>query len=168
LRYLLDANTFIQAHRTYYNMHICPGYWEWLEQQCTQGHLISIDFVQQELVDGNDELAEWAKDQDELFLEVNDDETQTEFSHIAAHVMTLNHMRPGTHEEFLGCADPWLIAKAITLPDVTVVTHETFDRDIRKKIKLPNICDDFGILYINTFELLARLEAEFVLSQNKD
>lgn len=165
MRYLLDANTFIQAHRTYYHMKICPGYWEWLDQQCAQGRLVSIDFVQKELTDGKDKLAEWAKYRDEFFLAISDDETQAQFGSVAAHVMTLKHMRPGTHEEFLDCADPWLVAKAMALPGITVVTHETFDPNIRKKIKLPNICRDFDVPFINTFELLKELEAEFILHQ---
>jgi len=146
-------------------MSVCPGYWDWIDVQFSQGNLISIDFIQQELADGNDELAEWAKDRNELFLEISDDKTQEEFSHIASHVMTLSHMLPGTHEEFLDCADPWLVAKAKTIPGSTVVTHETFDPNIRKKIKLPNICRDFGVLSIDTFELLKTLKAEFILSQ---
>jgi len=164
LIYLLDANTFIQAHRTYYHMQICPGYWDWLELQFSQGNIISIDYIQQELIDGNDELAGWAKDRSGLFTEISDNRTQECFGEVASHVMTLDHMRPGTREEFLDCADPWLVAKAKTLPDCTVVTHETFDPNIRKKIKLPNICHDFQVPYINTFELLNELKAVFVLS----
>ena len=163
--YLLDANTFIQAHRTYYHMRICPGYWDWLDQQFAQGSLISIDFVQKELVNGNDELADWAKERNKLFLAVSDEETQSQFGNVATHVMTLDQMRPGTHEEFLDCADPWLVAKAKTLPYSIVVTQETFDPNIRKKIKLPNICRDCDVPFINTFELLRKLKAEFILFQ---
>lgn len=165
MRYLLDANTFIEAHRRYYQMQICPGYWNWLDLQFEQGNLISIDFIQEELIRNDDELADWAKYRDNLFLETSDDETQTQFKHVAAHIMTLTHMNHGTHEEFLGCADPWLVAKAMALPGSIVVTQETFDPNIRKKIKLPNMCRDFNITPIDTFQLLRALKAEFILSQ---
>jgi len=102
-----------------------------------------------------------------MFVPVSDLETQNIFAQVSTHVMTLDHMKTGAREEFLNCADPWLVAKAKTLTDeieITVVTHETFDPHIRKKIKLPDICKYFNIPYINTFDALRKLEAEFVLA----
>jgi hypothetical protein len=40
----------------------------------------------------------------------------------------------------------------------TVVTLEVLKPDIRKGIKIPNICDAFGIRCINTFEMLHELK----------
>ena len=28
MAYLLDANVFISAHRLYYGMNLCPGFWD--------------------------------------------------------------------------------------------------------------------------------------------
>ncbi|VAW61885.1 hypothetical protein MNBD_GAMMA11-760 [hydrothermal vent metagenome] len=114
-----------------------------------------------------DELMDWAKPRKSMFVPVSDLETQNIFAQVSTHVMTLDHMKTGAREEFLNCADPWLVAKAKTLTDeieITVVTHETFDPHIRKKIKLPDICKYFNIPYINTFDALRKLEAEFVLA----
>jgi len=42
------------------------------------------------------------------------------------------------------------------------VTHESlYDPKIKKKIKIPNVCETFGIPYISTFEMLKRLKAKF-------
>ncbi len=71
-------------------------------------------------------------------------------------------MKVGALEEFLGGADPWLIAKAITT-GATVVTHEVLNREVKRKFIIPNVCEMFGVPYMNTFELLNKLEARFVL-----
>lgn len=166
MTYLLDANTFIEAKNRYYHMQICPAYWDWIDLQVGEGQIASIDFIQRELLDGKDQLSDWVKDRNHLFLATSDEETQAQFGKVAEGVMSLDHMKDGAREEFLDCADPWLVAKAATEPETVVVTHETYDPNIRKKIKLPNICRDFEVPYINTFELLRILEAEFVLAQS--
>ncbi len=65
-------------------------------------------------------------------------------------------------EDFLSGADPWLIAKAMTT-GATVVTHEVLNYDAKRKFIIPNICEQLDIPFLNTFELLHRLEAKFVL-----
>ncbi|MOA16474.1 hypothetical protein D3C78_1366900 [compost metagenome] len=72
-------------------------------------------------------------------------------------------MKTGAMEEFLAGADPWLIAKAMTT-GATVVTHEVLNRDAKRKFIIPNICQELNVPFLNTFELLHRLEARFVLS----
>lgn len=162
MNYLLDANTFIEAKNRYYSMTICPGYWQWLLQSNTQCGVASIDFIKKELTNGNDELAEWAKENSQLFVANDDEATQLAFGDVVAYVMSLTDMKNGSHEEFLRGADPWLIAKAITTGAV-IVTHEKLDKKIKKKILIPNICEHFKVSYINTFELLNDLEARFVM-----
>lgn len=161
MNYLLDANTFIEAKNRYYSMVVCPGYWEWMLRSHELGHIASIDMVKHELERGNDELKDWARENSQIFINVDDDDTQKAFSEIAAYSASLN-MHHGALDEFLSVADPWLVAKARAI-GATVVTHERFIPEIRKKILIPNICEQFGIPYMNTFDLLHRLEAEFVL-----
>lgn len=33
MKYLLDANTYIQAKSLHYRMNVVPGFWSWLDQQ---------------------------------------------------------------------------------------------------------------------------------------
>jgi hypothetical protein len=114
---------------------------------------------------GNDELAEWAKGQPDLFLPVSDDDTQQAFGAVATHVAAqAGAMKAGALEEFLAGADPWLIAKAMALKDAVVVTHEQFNPQIRRKFSIPNVCQHFGVQWIDTFELLSRTDARFVLA----
>ena len=72
-------------------------------------------------------------------------------------------MKVGAMEEFLGGADPWLLAKAMTIPDAVVVTHEHLNLQMRRKYSIPNVCEPFGLSCIDTFELLSRTDARFVL-----
>lgn len=58
MKYCLDANIFIQAKNLYYHFDICPGFWDWLDQQA--GTVISILPICEELELGDDRLKEWA------------------------------------------------------------------------------------------------------------
>ena len=164
MNYLLDANTFIEAKNRYYSMSICPGYWQWILLSNTQEKVASINFIKDELTNGNDDLAQWAKDNAHIFLANDNPATQTAYGKVVQYVMTLSDMKNGAQEEFLRGADPWLIAKAITTGS-TIVTHEKLDRNIKRKILIPNICEHFSVDYINTFELLHELDAQFVMHE---
>ena len=59
--YLLDSNTFIQAKNQYYAFNVCPAYWDWLLQANQKKLVFSVSKVQEELVGGNDSLAQWAQ-----------------------------------------------------------------------------------------------------------
>jgi hypothetical protein len=83
LKYLLDANTFIEAKNRYYNMTVCPAYWQWVLQKYAAHEVASIAMVGDELRLGNDELAQWAKDNPDLFTNVQDEDTQACFGKIA-------------------------------------------------------------------------------------
>jgi len=163
MNYLLDSNTFIEAKNRYYHMTICPGYWDWLTKKFHTGDISSIQIVGDELLKGNDELAAWASNHPEIFVPVSDQDTQQRFVEIAEYVASLANMKPGAIEDFLDGADPWLIAKAKCNNSV-VVTHEQFHPDVKKKVLIPNICKQFDVPYMDTFELLHKLEAEFVLA----
>lgn len=163
MTYLLDANTFIEAKNRYYSMAICPGYWQWILQSNQNAGVASIQFVKDELTNGNDDLAQWAKDHSHLFIPNDDELTQQSYIQVVQYVMSLQGIKTGAQDEFLRGADPWLIAKAI-VTRATIVTHEKLDRNIKRKILIPNVCENFGVKYIDTFDLLHDLEAKFVMS----
>lgn len=163
MKHLLDSNTLIEAKNRYYNMNFCPAYWQWIRIQNQLLEVASISFVADELKRGNDELAQWAKDNANLFLDVSDDSTQAAFIEIAQAVSEqAPAMKDGAFDEFMSGADPWLIAKAMTSGAV-VVTHESYNPEARRKFLIPNICELFGVQWMNTFELLQKLDAKFVL-----
>lgn len=162
MNYLMDANTYIQAKNVYYNMDFCPAFWDWLEKQFHAGQVMSIDNVYLELTDSTDTLSQWAKAHKAHFVSVADTATQATFTDIANYVVSLPGKSPVDIANFLSKADPWLIAKAITT-GATVVTHEKVVDPASKKVKVPNICQQFNVSYMNTFQLLTQLQAQFVL-----
>ena len=40
--FVLDANIFIEAHRRYYGLDLCPGFWESLRHFAERGRILSI------------------------------------------------------------------------------------------------------------------------------
>ncbi|MCZ3384920.1 DUF4411 family protein [Kosakonia sp. SOY2] len=161
MKYLLDANTYIQAKNQYYGMDICPAYWNWLDLQFAQGLIGSVDMIGRELKDGNDELANWAKARPGHFINNDDADTQAIFTQVVQTVMAGDY-NPGNRDNFLAKADPWIIAKAKSIGAV-VVTHESHVIEGTKKVKVPNICHQFGVPCVNTFQFLRELNARFVL-----
>jgi len=163
--YLLDANTLIEAKNRYYGMTICPGYWAWILQSHGAGAVASIAPVGDELRRGNDELASWAKQHQNLFWDVFDIDTQTAFAEVAAHIAGQStQMKTGAVDEFLSGADPWLIAKAMTTPDCVLVTHEQLNLQRKNKFIIPNVCQHFGVRWADTFQVLGATGACFNLA----
>lgn len=164
MKYILDSNTFVEAKNRYYNMTVCPAYWVWILQKFTCQDVASLSMVGDELKKGDDELAEWVKDNPDLFGTVHDDATQACFAKVADLVVEKSgKMKVGAVEDFLSGADPWLIAKAMATGG-TVVTHEARNPEAKKKFLIPNICEEFGVSWLNTFDMLYKLEARFVLA----
>ena len=56
-------------------------------------------------------------------------------------------------DEFASIADSWLCAYGLAY-DCTIVTLETYDSNIKKRIKIPNICEEFRIRYINLSQFM--------------
>ncbi|GAB2786849.1 DUF4411 family protein [Halomonas shantousis] len=163
MRYLLDANTYIQAKNQYYGMDICPAYWDWLDKQFALGTIASVDMIGRELKEGKDELAIWARERPDHFINNDDERTQLLFADIVQFVMEGDY-NPGNRDNFLAKADPWIIAKAKAI-GASVVTHETTAAVNTRKVKVPNICQQFEVPCLNTFRFLRELEARFVLGQ---
>jgi hypothetical protein len=162
--YCLDTSVYTQAHRLYYAFDIAPPFWQALINLAQAGIIVSPIAVYAELMDGKDELKEWAKDNRKtLFVEpdakVNDAYRQV--------VEFANKRYQDQHwiRDFLKGADPWVIAQA-KAHELTVVTMEGGKKeDINKpsgrfigEIKIPNVCNHFGIKFLSTFELLRAMK----------
>ena len=154
-KYWLDSNTFIEPKNRYYSFAIAPGYWEFLEEQGAAGMVSASTMVYDELVkDANDDLAHWVKAHKGtgLFV-VPDAQVQGRLQQVAAHVQA--NYQSQRLAEFLGGADPWIIAHAMN-DGGRVVTFETRAPGALK-IKIPNICEELGVEYANLFDVLRTL-----------
>lgn len=160
-KYLLDSNVFIEAKNRHYGFDFCPAFWNWLERQnADRGKVASIDKVADELISGEDELSEWAKEQgSNFFLPINEAVLPV-LSEVSVWASTQNY-EASAISTFLQVADYWLVAYA-RAHNYIIVTHETSSDSIRK-IKIPNACIGLGIQFVTPFEMLRRERARFVL-----
>jgi len=73
---------------------------------------------------------------------------------------------PAAKAEFASAADGWVIAFA-KVNGLIVVTHEDYAPDAKRKVPMPNVCLEFDVEYINTFEMLEDLKVKFILSTRR-
>lgn len=159
--YLLDANIYITAHRIYYAFDLCPGFWDCLVHYFEAGRLLSIDQVRDELIGHGDALSDWAKDAPSgLFAPSLGEPVTDAYREVMRWVYANNQFTRQAKDEFSRGADGWLVAYAMVNRSV-LVTLERYAPEARSKVPLPNVCRQFGVPDIDTFEMLRKLGAEF-------
>lgn len=155
--YVVDTNILVEAQRRYYGFSIVPSFWIFLDDQFAHGNLVSIRPVLTELREGKDELTDWANKRQQYFFPVDDVETLDKLMEIADWVNQQNFTQAAI-SKFLDEADYYLVAYAAA-HQLTVLTHEHYSPDARKRILIPNVCKAFGVGYVDTFEMMHQLEA---------
>lgn len=155
--YWIDTNVLIQAKNGPYPFDSKPEFWALLDRMNDEGLVVSSTLVRDELLKGTDELAEWARERRSTAMFVEPDEdTQRAFREVAQHVF--ERYERNQADLFLAVADPWLIAHAMASGG-KVVTQET--RRNPERVKIPNVCDAFGVESINSDDMLRELGASF-------
>ena len=164
MQYLLDTNTFIQAKNSYYAFDIAPSFWTQLLEKLKQGQVAVIDAVSDEIKQGNDELKEWFKDQvisqaDQIkILKAKEDATVLATYREIAQMVAMNQVYNDSEKaRFLRGADPWLIASAKTWGAV-VVTFEALSGVGTKKVKIPDICQQTGVSFVNLYTAMRAMQ----------
>jgi hypothetical protein len=161
--YLLDANTFIQSHRTHYGLDFVPAFWEWLDVAFGQGLAISIEAIRDELVRGGDELTDWVMERKDAFLAL-DAAVQPSLTALAAWAGSETQLfSQGAVATFLSSADYQLVAYAHAHRH-TVVTFEVSAPLVKKAVKIPDACSALGVPCMNAYTMLRRERATFVLA----
>ena len=159
MKYILDANVLIEAKNRYYGFDICPGFWNWLDQQFAAGTIVSTVAIRDELLEHGDDLTEWAKSRSDFFP-VLDADSLPHLQTLAVWVRAQQY-RAAAVTEFLSSADYQLIATAMG-NGYTMVTHEV-PSDSVKRVKIPEPCMAHGVPVISPFVMLRRLGARFDL-----
>ena len=162
MEYLLDANVFIQAKNQHYGMDFCPGFWDWLLARNATDTVASVSEVAAELQAGADQLAQWSAQRGAEFFLEPDTSVVSAARRIGQWVTDQPFMAAATNK-FIGSADHILIAHALA-KQLTVVTHEKRSNS-RNAVKVPDVCDKFGIECISPFEMLRRENARLILGE---
>ena len=176
--YWIDTDAFIEAKNGLYALDVAPEFWVFLDRMNHAGRVASSTLVRDELLKGTDELEKWARERrataedaqmtlgaewagergaSAMFVEP-DAGTQIAFREVAQYVS--QRYEPNQARRFLAVADPWLIAHAIASGG-KVVTQETRADETSPLVKIPNVCDFFGVEAMNMDDMLRELGASF-------
>ena len=162
MKYLLDANVFIQAKNLHYGLDFCPAFWEWMIDFNAQGQLYSIEKVGDEIEAGGDDLTAWARARGDNFFLAPDAAVATRFGDVS-HWVTSQQYDPAAISTFLQVADFYLVSHALA-HEFTLVTHEV-PSNSNRKIKIPNVCIGVGVRFMSPYEMLRVSRARFVLGK---
>jgi len=157
LLYLLDANVLIDANRDYYPLGRVPEFWEWLANAGENGHAKIPLEVYEEIRDGKDELANWAK-QDQISTALLFQE-ELDVS-LVSYAIDRGYASDLTDDEVLKIGrDPFLIAYALNDREnrCVVTTEVSKPKKQRANRHLPDVCRDLEVECYNTFEFLRAL-----------
>lgn len=125
--FLIDADALIEAKNRYYAFDVAPGLWDWLDAAHDRGTACSIDAVRSELLEGADELAEWARARKDFFRPMDE--------------VTTRQFGPLTSWDQADC----LLVAYGKAHGHTVVTHELSEPHRRNKVKSPDACIGRGV-----------------------
>ncbi|SDG01816.1 protein of unknown function [Selenomonas sp. WCT3] len=161
--YIMDTNTFITAKNTFYAYDIVPSFWLTLLGMFKTGKVKVIDAVADEIADGKDDLTEWfgenikksADDAGRAYvIQAKQDGTVLQYyQNIANLIMKNAQYNDAAKEWFLSRADLWLIATGKAL-NATVVTQEKMPGKGTTKVKIPDICQQVGVKYVNLYDMM--------------
>jgi hypothetical protein len=151
--YWLDSNIFIEAKKGPYAFDLAPGFWAHIEAQFDSGLIVCPFSVYEEICAGDDDLKVWAQaihKSKSVFLSPCE-AAQAKFTEIADWVVGRYPPQQASH--FLSKADPWVIAQAAS-HNGTVVTREMPVAANSQKVKIPNVCNQFAVPFIDPYALL--------------
>jgi len=144
-----------------------PGFWAALTPSHDSNRICSIDKVYDELVAEGDRVAEWAhKAADTFFKKTQDKAVLDAFQEMVAWVQAETQFTSAAKAEFASVADGWLVAFA-RVNGLVLATQETYEPNVRNRVKIPNVCVEFDVEYAGTFDMLEDLKAKFVLSPRR-
>lgn len=163
--FLVDSNSFMTPYRKYYAFDLVPAYWDVIIEPIKDGKIVVLDIVRDEITKGEDDLAEWIVNVDELKIirHVNE-ETVNKYQEVLQFVATSGYYKKSAFLAWAqgGVADPWLIASA-AVNGYTLVTEEIgtgvlSTKQQQKAAKIPDVAGEFKVETINIYEMMRRLE----------
>lgn len=137
-RYAIDACSLINAAKNYsLKKSTFTPIWDKVENMIEAGALISTVEVRDELKD--DDLVEWSKRNDQLFLPLTE-EVQKKAIDVLRDFPTIIKMKSTGNSN----ADPFLIATA-SIEGATIVSDERLGDESTGDYHIPNVCRRYGI-----------------------
>ena len=113
--------------------------------------------VKHEIEKTDDGLKKWVQDRPYLFRDETP-EANANIRQILAKFPQLIDSSKGR-----SMADPWVIAHAMS-EGAIVVTKELPNSSVSKRIKIPDVCDAFGVEWMNDFDFVDEIGIKFSAS----
>jgi len=156
--FIVDSDVFITAKNAYYAFDICPGFWDSLIALHDAGNVFSLDRIRQELLAGREEedLVQWVKRDlpDGFFLSTQSAEVVAAFQEVMLWVQRNPQYFDNAKAKFATEADGSLVAYARVHENIEIVTNEQPSPEARARVLLPHVCNQFDVLYRDTFAML--------------
>ena len=163
-KYCLDANVLIQAWQKYYSPRFCPDYWNLLNDLGEKDKIFLPQNVFEEITKTEDDLANWLNDSKIPIKEI-DGVVANCLKDIYAANPLHKYLVDNTKQRSL--ADPWVIAHALKENACVVTKEEKVTALNTTRIKIPNVCENMGIRWINDFEFVEELNIQFSCRMKK-
>ena len=165
--YLIDTNILITAHKITNPIDIHPTYWEKLKEVFGRPDVLSIDKVKDEIFYFEDDLSNWCKENiDDHFWKSSENSIQ-EYAEIQNWASNKNYNQRALVEfaDYKN-ADPYLVAFALQNKrtkntDITIVTLEVSAPESKKNVKLPDVCTDFQVQFLNNNDFFRAIGISF-------
>jgi hypothetical protein len=157
-KYCLDANVLINAWNKYYSPKFCPDYWIILNQLGEQDRIFLPQLVFEEIARTEDDLSKWLKASKVPVRSITEPVTKCLKAIYAANPL---HVTLVDNTKQRSLADPWVIAHAIHESACVVTKEERVTAANSARIKIPNVCDNMKVRWINDFQLVEELGIHF-------
>lgn len=148
----VDSDSLIVASRGPFRFNIIPAFWNFIEEKVSQQALASSERVLNELLDGEDQLRDWAIRQGNALFRIPTESVQESYRQIVDNVSNDGRFARQHVTRFLTKADPWLIAHA-RVEGGRIVTFEKSEPN-SKRPKIPDVGQTFGVQCINLWDLI--------------
>ena len=158
-KYCLDANVLIQAWQKYYAPKFCPNYWTLLSELGQRNIIFLPQLVFEEIMRTDDDLSKWLK-LSNIPVHKIDEAVAVCLRKVYDADPSHQFLVDNTKQRSL--ADPWVIAHAINQNACVVTKEEKVTATNSTKIKIPNVCDNMKVRWINDFQLIEELNMYFI------
>jgi hypothetical protein len=153
--YVIDSSAIIDGRRRYYPPSVFPGLWENIEELIARGELIAPDEVYADLERKDDEVHAWAKNQNGLFIPLNDDIQIATTDVLAAYPEWIPPDRSKN------VADAFVVALARVRGCPVVSGEKWTDSPYPERNKIPNVCDGLDVVHLSFLQMLLDLGWRF-------
>ncbi len=157
-KYCLDTNFFIEAWNKYYAPDFCSSYWDIIDDLAKKDIVFITQEVKKEIDKGDDKLKAWLKGK-EYFVKPITEKVQLCLKDIYS--KNPKHKYLANNIKNRSIADPWVIAHAMAENAVVVTKEYLSNSPNPQKIKIPDVCDNMNIKWINDFDFIKEVNIKF-------